>query len=416
MLAALAVVVATMTPTLTASAQSEADKRRVDEQISSTRAQAQEASEAEAKLLTELDAASAAKRELDAKVGAIDAQISAVQRNLNAAEAHLAEAEAEQRGAEERLSRTHEELEESRRRLALYAIAAYTGQSQATQFIQTALKAGSMDELVAKRSYLKAVGNTQAEVIANDERLRDQVKDQAKELAKLTEEAAGQRDAVATERAKLQVTRDAEAAVQSEMAVAVARIDSLHDEAVARKTEFETQVRELEAQSAAIEATLRRRAEEQRAAAAAAAAAGPASAAAPTAAAVPGAGGLVNPVPGAPITSPFGYRVHPIYGDSRLHTGIDIGASEGTPIRASGGGVVVSAGWISGYGNATIVDHGGGLATLYAHQSSMAVSAGQQVSQGQVIGRVGCTGSCTGPHLHFEVRVNGAPVNPMSYI
>ena len=121
-------------------------------------------------------------------------------------------------------------------------------------------------------------------------------------------------------------------------------------------------------------------------------------------------------MPGAPVTSPYGYRIHPIYGTSRLHTGIDYGASEGTPIRASADGVVVSASWFGGYGNATIIDHGGGLATLYGHQSSMGVSAGQKVTAGQTIGRVGCTGDCTGPHVHFEVRVNGDPVNPANYL
>jgi len=78
--------------------------------------------------------------------------------------------------------------------------------------------------------------------------------------------------------------------------------------------------------------------------------------------------------------------------------------------------VVVSAGWLGGYGNATIVDHGGGIATLYAHQSLIGVSEGERVSRGQVIGRVGCTGTCTGDHLHFEVRIDGEPVNPAPYI
>jgi len=78
--------------------------------------------------------------------------------------------------------------------------------------------------------------------------------------------------------------------------------------------------------------------------------------------------------------------------------------------------VVVSAGWLGGYGNATIVDHGGGIATLYAHQSRISVSEGERVARGQIIGRVGCTGTCTGDHLHFEVRIDGEPVNPVPYL
>jgi murein DD-endopeptidase MepM/ murein hydrolase activator NlpD len=125
---------------------------------------------------------------------------------------------------------------------------------------------------------------------------------------------------------------------------------------------------------------------------------------------------MARPIPGAPITSPFGYRIHPIYGTSRLHTGIDFGAGTGTEIHAAESGTVVSAGPMGGSGTATIIDHGNGIATLYGHQSSIGVSEGQRVSRGQVIGRVGCTGACTGPHLHFEVRVNGTPVDPMPYI
>src|SRR5207244_13313636 len=129
-----------------------------------------------------------------------------------------------------------------------------------------------------------------------------------------------------------------------------------------------------------------------------------------------GHGVLSVPIPGAPITSGFGPRVHPIYGDVRMHTGIDFGAGYGTPIHAAADGVVMSAGALGGYGNATVIDHGNGLATLYAHQSGMLVAPGQRVSRGQVIGYVGCTGLCTGPHLHFEVRVRGTPVDPMQYL
>lgn len=127
-----------------------------------------------------------------------------------------------------------------------------------------------------------------------------------------------------------------------------------------------------------------------------------------------GAGGLIRPVD-AGVTSPFGYRMHPIFHVRKLHTGIDLGAGSGTSIRAAGAGRVVFAGWRGGYGRVIILDHGGGVTTLYAHQSALLVSEGRQVSQGQAIGRVGSTGYSTGPHLHFEVRVDGSPVDPMGY-
>ena len=123
----------------------------------------------------------------------------------------------------------------------------------------------------------------------------------------------------------------------------------------------------------------------------------------------PSSSGLIWPVNG-PVTSPFGYRW------GRLHAGIDIGVPYGTPIHAAAAGTVVLAGWVGGYGNYTCIDHGGGMATCYAHQSSFAVSTGAQVAQDQVIGYVGCTGHCFGPHLHFEVRINGNPVDPLGYL
>ena len=123
----------------------------------------------------------------------------------------------------------------------------------------------------------------------------------------------------------------------------------------------------------------------------------------------PSAAGLIWPVNG-PVTSPFGMRW------GRMHEGINIGVGYGTPIHAAGSGRVIYAGWMSGYGNLVAIDHGRGLSTAYGHQSRIAVSNGQTVSQGQVIGYVGCTGHCFGPHLHFEVRINGTPVDPMGYL
>jgi murein DD-endopeptidase MepM/ murein hydrolase activator NlpD len=119
------------------------------------------------------------------------------------------------------------------------------------------------------------------------------------------------------------------------------------------------------------------------------------------------------PVSG-PITSPYGWRVHPITHTRRFHDGVDIGAGYGTPIHSAAAGTVVDSGWRGPYGQAIVVDHGSGIATMYGHCSSLLVSPGQTVSKGQVIGRVGSTGWSTGPHLHFTVFRNGSHVNPSS--
>lgn len=129
-----------------------------------------------------------------------------------------------------------------------------------------------------------------------------------------------------------------------------------------------------------------------------------------------GASGVMMwPVRG-PITSPFGWRTHPIFGTQIFHSGLDIGTDYGDPVRAADSGVVIDAGWMGGYGKAIIIDHGGGISTLYGHNSELLVSAGQRVSKGQVIAHSGATGYATGPHVHFEVRVNGKPANPYNYL
>lgn len=118
----------------------------------------------------------------------------------------------------------------------------------------------------------------------------------------------------------------------------------------------------------------------------------------------------------APISSGFGYRMHPILGYQRFHAGLDFAADYGSPILAADRGVVIFAGWYGGYGNAVIIDHGNGLTTMYAHSQELYVSEGQTVQRGQAIAAVGSTGLSTGPHLHFEVRKDGEPVDPAPYL
>jgi murein DD-endopeptidase MepM/ murein hydrolase activator NlpD len=126
-------------------------------------------------------------------------------------------------------------------------------------------------------------------------------------------------------------------------------------------------------------------------------------------------GRLLRPVPGA-ISSPYGERVHPILGTSRMHNGADFNAAHGDPIRAAAGGKIILAGVKGGFGNTIMIDHGGGMVTLYAHQSKLGASVGDKVKAGQTIGFIGSTGLSTGPHLHFEVRINGVAKNPAKYL
>ncbi|MBR5518347.1 MAG: M23 family metallopeptidase, partial [Clostridia bacterium] len=128
-------------------------------------------------------------------------------------------------------------------------------------------------------------------------------------------------------------------------------------------------------------------------------------------------GAMLWPTPSCKIiTSKYGWRLHPVLGYEKLHTGVDIGAGYNANIIAASSGKVITATYNSAYGNYVVIDHGGGVCTLYAHQSSIAVSVGQTVSAGQVIGYVGSTGYSTGPHLHFEVIINGSTVDPLGYI
>lgn len=126
-------------------------------------------------------------------------------------------------------------------------------------------------------------------------------------------------------------------------------------------------------------------------------------------------GPLSWPLPGHAAGGGVGWRVHPVYGYRSCHTGVDSGAPRGTPIHAAAAGVVLSTTVSRAYGNMTLIDHGGGMVTMYAHQSSFAVSPGDKVDDQEVIGYVGTTGFSTGPHLHFEVHLNGVPYNPMGW-
>jgi murein DD-endopeptidase MepM/ murein hydrolase activator NlpD len=298
--------------------------------------------------------------------------------------------------AQTKLAIANGQVSDARTELRARAVSAYVDNPK-THAADVMLRANSLRQLAATMSYFKAVVAVQRSALDRLSARRDDVEALRQSLEQTKDQARQQRDVVFSREAVLESARAQQAGLRSEVQAEERQQQSLLDEVQARKAEFEAQIASLRAESDSISGLLR-------------------GVQAGQGVAPSGHGVLGVPIPGALVTSPFGPRMHPVFHVMRMHTGVDFGAGAGTPIKASADGVVVAAGPHGGYGNATIVDHGRSMATLYAHQSSIAVSPGDQVRRGQVIGYVGCTGYCTGPHLHFEVRVNGNPVDPMPYL
>lgn len=234
-------------------------------------------------------------------------------------------------------------------------------------------------------------------VIQDDYRRMKAVKDKADEIARLKAQVESQKRLV---EASIRDINTQRASIQNSIAANKSMIDRLQKD----KNYYERTERELARQSESIQnmiAGLTKKNSQQGTQVTSA------------------SGGFIRPISG-PITSPFGYRVHPIFKSRIFHSGIDIGGPNGGAIKASNSGKVIYSGWYGGYGKVVILDHGvingKPVTTLYAHMSSIAVSNGQQVVKGQTVGREGSTGYSTGPHCHFEVRENGKPVNPFNYI
>lgn len=377
-------------------------KHRLDTQIGSLGDQVEGASADEARLLAQIDQAQARKRALDVQLASLDDRISVVQGQLDDAGSRLLVMQGQEQQAQDLLDEAHRQLTQARGELERQAIAAYTGQPEGSRFVKMVLHSGGPDDLARARTYAQAAAGSQTEAIAIRAHWRDQVSRLREGAGRAKEQALAQRNVVDATRSQLEGVRRSETVLRDQVAAEILQRDRTVAQVLARKREFTAQIASLRRQSDALAASLRARQ--------------PAPSPKVLAAAATHKGKLSSPIPGAPITSVFGPRVHPIFGDVRLHTGVDFGADTGTPIRAAADGVVFSAGPLGGYGNATVIDHGDSVATLYAHQSQILVTAGQHVTRGQVIGKVGCTGYCTGPHLHFEVRIAGTPVDPMPYL
>jgi peptidoglycan DL-endopeptidase CwlO len=331
------------------------------------------------------------------RIGALQSDITVlqsrqarIQADLDAKRAELARIQERLRQERIRLARLRARLAEARIVLAKRLVEIY--KADRPDVVTVILESDGFAELLERTEFMQRVSAQDTRIITRVKLAKADATATAKRLdgleakqAAITRQVTARRDEVAAIKGRLVDRRTTieGARAQKRNALASTR-SSRHD--------LEGDLRVLEKEQARISARL--------AAAAGGPAAGPIR---------QGSGQLIWPVNG-PIASPFGMRW------GRLHAGIDIAVPTGTPIRAADSGKVVLMGWVGGYGNYTCIAHGGGLSTCYGHQSRFGTSNGASVSQGQVIGYVGCTGHCFGPHVHFETRVGGTPVNPMNYL
>ena len=278
------------------------------------------------------------------------------------------------------------------RRLAKRLVDIYT--SEQTSALAVVLEAGDFSDLLDQLEYLNEIGSQDERIATEVENAKVKMTATRNATRRTRAEVAETTRAVAARTEEQRAVRDRLAWSQRELATARRdKRDALSD-VREDKQEALDHMAELQAQSAALASRIR---------------SAQSTAITPGPTGSPSAAGFIWPVHGV-LTSTFGWRW------GRMHEGIDLAVASGTPVVAAASGNVIVAGWMGGYGNLVVIDHGNGIATAYGHNTSVAVSYGQSVAQGQLISYSGSTGHSTGPHVHFEVRVNGSPVDPLGYL
>jgi murein DD-endopeptidase MepM/ murein hydrolase activator NlpD len=327
-------------------------------------------------------------------------QVASLRNQISIAQAQLNKKEAELKEAKVRLEQLRAKLKRSLRVLRQRLVGIY--ESNSPDAMTVILNSHGLRDMLTRYDYLQRIQSQDTSIAVRVKSLRNQEK-------QTVDRVRAARNAIADKKAQLEQSQAALEAKQSDLADAQAKDQQLVGQVKTTQDHLEGDIGTISDQ---IASQLQAQQQAEAAQAAAQAQSSSTGATAPTGP-VQGesSSGMIWPVNG-PITSPF---CEPRPWEA-CHPGIDIGVPTGTPIHAAAAGTVAIAGPESGYGNYTCIDHGGGLSTCYAHQESISVSVGQQVSQGQVIGISDCTGLCFGPHLHFEVRVNGQVVDPMGYL
>jgi murein DD-endopeptidase MepM/ murein hydrolase activator NlpD len=367
-------------------------KHSVDARISVLHARVDTAQQRAERLAAEIDSVNSRIHGLETRVGDVDNRLAALENDLALHRRKLDRLTELFRIQTRRYSLLRGQYSLAVERLNARLVQVY--EQGDVSSLDVVLEARSLSDLIDRLEYVRQLASADDRIATSVGRARDAAQEARTKTRKLRGVVAAETRAVQARTEQVRAVRDELLANTRELVSArsTKRVNLADVKASERQAAAESQA--LERVSAALGAQIQ--------AAQAASSYSPPSSA-------PSASGFIWPVNG-PVVSPFGMRW------GRMHTGIDIGVSYGTPIHAAASGQVIYAGWMDGYGNLVFIDHGRGISTGYAHQSSIAVSNGQSVTQGQVIGYVGCTGHCFGPHLHFEVRVNGSPVDPLGYL
>ena len=363
--------------------------QELQRQIERNRAQIEQHKGRERVLTSDISAVSSRIGDLQSNITVLQTKQVRLQTSLDAKRAELAQIQEDLRRERLKLARLRERLAAARVLLANRLVEMY--KADEPDIVTVVLEADGFVDLLERTEFLQRVSDGDARLIERVRGAKAEATATAARLDKLEKRAAEVAQAIEREvkqvesvKVELVERRDRYAAVRSEKAGLLA--DTREN-----RHALEEHVDSLEREQSAILARLQ-------------------GSSSPVAGPIQhGSGNLIWPVSG-PVTSGFGYRW------GRLHAGIDIAVPVGTAMRAADGGRVAIAGWVGGYGNYTCIQHAGSLSTCYGHQSSISVSVGQSVSQGQVIGASGNTGNSTGPHVHFETRINGNPVDPMGYL
>lgn len=362
----------------------------VEDRLNKTEEKLAETNDRRGLLSQEVAALSGRINDYEVQVAALRAQEREVEVRLEAKQAELDKAEDEFSAGWQELAALAARLERSLVILSERLVAIY--QSGSTDIADLVLTSADYGELIEQSEYLEHIQNQDETIVTRVRDLRDQQQAIVIRLKEVKDTIESARDSIAAEERNLATARQAVqdqqgklVAVRAERRSVLARVDAKAESLEEVQADLQAKIQEQIAAASGL-STLP---------------AGPMS--------TPSAAGLIWPLDGM-LTSGFGYRW------GRMHEGIDISVPEGTPIRAAKGGTVIMASYNGGYGNYTCIDHGSGLSTCYAHQSGFVAGAGQSVDQGQIIGYSGNTGSSTGPHLHFEVRINGAAQDPMGYL